>query len=441
MRALPVVALWLASALLAGACGKKDEDHGADLRTPPPVPARGGGKPAPAPARSPSPSPAPASAPSSAPAAPAPGPGPAPAAPSLEVKVATPLRKTVQVTADYTGQTIGSETVEVRARVEGYLESIHFTEGTFVQKGDLLYEIDKDKMSQVVEQVQGELNVARADEEKTIADVNRNRPLVEKNAISREEYETSVSAQKAAHAKVEAAEAALARAKINLGYATVRAPIAGLVGKTEVDVGNLVGRGEPTLLTTISKIDPIYAEVRISETDVLEYRRARAEGRRKETGDLALYFSDGSRHPHGGKIAVIDRNIDTKTGTLLVQVSFPNPDNATRPGQFARVQAVRDTLTDALLVPQGSVDELQGTYRLFVVGDGDLVRVKTVTMGPRLGNLWVVSQGLEAGDRVVVEGRQKVRDGTAVKPTPVAIGEDGSLSAGAGGAPPSDAKR
>jgi membrane fusion protein (multidrug efflux system) len=281
-----------------------------------------------------------------------------------------------------------------------------------------------------VEQAEGELNVARANAEKSVADVNRNRPLVEKNAISREEYETSVSAAKAANARVAAATAAVARAKINLGYATVRAPVDGLVGKTEVDVGNLVGRGEATLLTTISKLDPIYAEVRISETDMLDYQRARAEGRsQREGAKLKLFFSDGTSHAHEGKIAVIDRNVDTKTGTLLVQVSFPNPDNKVRPGQFARVQAVRQVLEDAILIPQGCVDELQGVFRVFVVGEGDVVRVKTVKMGPRVGNLWVVSEGIQAGDRVVVEGRQKVRDGAAVKPVPVRIADDGTLSA------------
>ena len=421
--------------LVAGllGCGKHDEG-GPDIRKTPPVPAtrehekemaawekereRGHTeKPKPA-------------------AAPAPG---APAA--VEVRTANPVHKTVLVTVDYTGQTIGSETVEIRARVEGFLQSIHFTEGTFVEKGALLYEIDKEKMNEVVEQAEGVWRVALANEEKAIADVNRNRPLVEKNAIAREEYDTSVSAQKAAHAQVEAAAAAVSRAKIQLGYATVRAPIDGLVGKTEVDVGNLVGRGESTLLTTISKLDPIYAEVRISETDMLEYQRAAAEGRRKrDEMPLTLFFSDGTKHPQPGKIASVDRNIDTKTGTLLVQVSFPNPDKSVRPGQFARVQAVKDVVKDAVLVPQGAVDELQGTYRLYVVGEGDVVKVKTVKVGPRIGNLWLIKEGLAPTDRVIVEGRQRARDGITVRTIPVKIAEDGSLSAAdAGGAPP-DAK-
>jgi membrane fusion protein (multidrug efflux system) len=405
-------------------CGKHADEGGDDMRKPPPLPA----KPTPAAAKE-----AMARELGTTPTAVADAPRKdapkKPAGPVVDVEAAKPLQKTVPVAVDYTGQTIGSETVEIRARVEGFLESIHFTEGEFVAKGDLLYEIDKDRAREVVEQAEGDLNVARADAEKAEMDVRRNLPLVEKNAIAREEYDTSVSARKAAQARVEAKEAALARAKINLGYATVRAPIAGLVGKTEVDIGNLVGRGEPTLLTTISKIDPIYAEVRISETDMLFYQRETSAGRRRrDEMPLALFFSDGSKHPQGGKIMVVDRNIDTKTGTILVQVSFPNTDQKVRPGQFARVQAVREVLKDALLVPQGAVEELQGTYRLYVLGEGDVAKSRSVKMGPRLGPLWIVTEGVGAGDRIVVEGRQKLRDGTTVRAKAMVIGEDGKLT-------------
>jgi membrane fusion protein (multidrug efflux system) len=431
--------VWSTTVVLGlSGCGKEEDTHGTDMRKPPPLPKSDAHK-------QPGMTPAPPAAGKGDPANGKAASPTAPKAPAVDVQVATPLQKTMPITVDYTGQTIGSETVEIRARVEGFLESIHFTEGTFLKKGDLLYEIDKEKMLQVVEQAQGELNVAKADHERAVADVARNRPLVDKNAIAREEYDTSVSAEKAAKARVDAAAAAVARAKIQLGYATVVAPAPGLVGKTEVDVGNLVGRGEATLLTTISKIDPIYAEVRISETDMLHYQRERAEGRRRQDElPLSLYFSDGTKHPHPGKIAVIDRNIDTKTGTLLVQVSFPNPEQVVRPGQFARVQAVKEVAKDALMVPQGAVEELQGAYRLYLLGEGDVVRVKTVKMGPRVGALWIVSEGLAPNSRVVVEGRQKLRDGVTVKPTSVTINEDGSLKPVAGppgiplggGAPP-----
>jgi membrane fusion protein (multidrug efflux system) len=220
------------------------------------------------------------------------------------------------------------------------------------------------------------------------------------------------------------------------------------VGKTEVDVGNLVGRGEPTLLTTISQLDPIYAEVRISETDMLVYQRARADGTRKpDELPLGLFFSDGTKHPYPGKVAVIDRNIDTATGTLLVQVSFPNPQLVVRPGQFARVQAVRSVVKDALLVPQGAVEELQGIYRVYVVGEGDVAKVRTIKVGPRLGPLWIVAEGLTPSDRIVVEGRQRLRDGARVNVTATSIREDGSLApAEAPGRPaegeaPSEGKR
>jgi membrane fusion protein (multidrug efflux system) len=411
-----VLAMLLLGSVVLGGCGK-EEKKGPDLRKPPPVPKRDeSGKPATSPSA----------------AAPAPV---APGTPQIQVEVAPPVKRSVAITVDYTGQTIGSETVDVRARVEGFLKSIHFTEGTFVKQGDLLYEIDKDRILEAVEQAEGELNVARANAEKATADVLRNKPLVAKNAIAREEYETSVSAEKAAKAKVDAAAAAVKRAKINLGYATVTAPIDGLVGKTEVDIGNLVGRGEPTLLTTISEIDPIYAEVRVSETDFLHYQRTRMQGGRK-VEDITLFFSDGTKHPQMGSVAVVDRNLDTKTGTILVQVSFPNPDRSVRPGQFARVQGVRERVEDALLVPQGAIDELQGTYRLYLLDEEGVVRIRPVKVGKREGPLRTITEGLEATDRVIVAGRQKVKDGAVPKAIPVTIGPDGKTVREAGAEAP-----
>ena len=346
----------------------------------------------------------------------------------VPVDVALPLKKTVPVTVDYTGQTVGSETVDVRARVEGFLESIHFTEGTFVKKGDRLYEIDKDRMQQIVEQAEGELNVAKANEEKSIADVNRNRPLVEKNAISREEYETSVSAPKAAHAKVEAAAAAVQRAKINMSYASVKAPIAGLVGKTEVDLGNLVGRGEPTLLTTISKIDPIYAEVRISEIDVFKYRKDReARGGKPSRARAVPLRRQQAPAPGRDRGRRPQRRHEDRhaAGAGLV----PEPRHSIRPGQFARVQAVREIKKDALLVPQGAVAEMQGTYQLYVVERG---RRREAAVGPgrTAGRPAVGDRGghRPRGPRGRRGAAEAARSGTRTKPRMRTIGEDGKLA-------------
>lgn len=425
-----VVASLLGTATLA-ACDKAEHEKGPDLRKPPPLPSTAAAS---AETRRP-----PAATPSVASEKPATSAPPsAPAKPGVPVKVAPPVRMTIPITVDYTGQTVGSETVEIRARVEGFLTAIRFTEGSFVKPGDLLYEIDKDKAQEVVEQAQGERNVALADLEKADADVARYKPLVEQNAISREEYETAVSVAKAARARVDAKEAALRRAQINLGYATVRAPVEGLVGKSEVDVGNLVGHGQPTLLTTISKIDPISVEIRVSEADILQYQRKRRDGAERAVSDLTLFFSDGSEHPQRGKVAMVDRNIDVETGTLLVRLEFPNPDRAVRPGQFARVQGVRELLVDALLVPQAAVQELQGGHRLLVVDADGVARVRTVKAGARKGKLWLISEGLEADDRVIVEGRQKVKDGVRVAPIEMTVDENGDLKEAA---PPADATR
>jgi membrane fusion protein (multidrug efflux system) len=427
MRWLEIRVVVLGIALLAGTSCGKDEHHGPDMRTPPPNPEE---------TRTPAPSPTPlAAAPGEPPPVPPPAPAApradeprptapaAPATPAIPVKAATPLEKTISVTVDYTGQTVGSKTVEVRARVEGYLLSIEFTEGSFVEEGDLLYEIDKERATEAVEQAVGELNIAKANLGKARKDVARYEPLVRQNAISREEYESAVAAEEAARAAVDAAQAAANRARIQFGYTTVRAPMSGLIGKTEVDVGNLVGRLEATLLTTISKVDPIYVNVRLSEVDFLAYERKRRERGGVAASEISLFLSDDSEHPHQGTVAVVDRNVDPASGTLLVRLSFPNPDRRVRPGQFARVRGVRERIENALLVPQGAVEELQGTYQVYVVGEGDVVEVRPVKVGSRQGGLWVISEGLRAGDRVIVEGRQKVRAGVRVAPQTVPIAD------------------
>jgi membrane fusion protein (multidrug efflux system) len=184
-----------------------------------------------------------------------------------------------------------------------------------------------------------------------------------------------------------------------------------------------VGRGEPTLLTTISQVDPILVEMRLSESDLLQYQQVRRERGEPAAKDITLFLSDKTEHPHKGHVSVVDRNVDPATGTLLIMISFPNPERTVRPGQFARIRGVRDVIEDALLVPQTAVEELQGSFRLYLAGPGDVVEVRTVRMGSREGPLWVVAEGLRPTDRVIVEGRQKVRAGARVAPIPVEIAD------------------
>jgi membrane fusion protein (multidrug efflux system) len=336
----------------------------------------------------------------------------------------------VPVESSYVAQTFGSEEVRVEARVEGILLGSDFSEGSRVAKGQLLFTIDPRQNQATLDGARSRLAQARADLARVEQDVARFEPLVAENALPRQSLETARAQAAAARANVEAAQATVATAELNLGYTRVYAPIDGIVGKSEVSAGNLVGRGQATLLTTISKIDPINARFSLSEREYLRLARLFVGHREAGTpqppggsGELRLVLADGTEHPHAGKLSFVDRLVDPTTGTLLVQAQFPNPERIVRPGQFGRVQVVLDVLKDAILVPQTAVQELQGTFSVAVVGADNTVAMRAVQMGPRVGTLWVVTQGLAGADRVIVEGLQKVRQGVTVAPTVVKIDE------------------
>ena len=347
------------------------------------------------------------------------------APPPVPVKVALVHRRDVPEMVESVGQTRGSIEVEVRARVEGFIDAVLFDEGRAVKKGEILYEIDSKPFVAAVNRAKGVLASAMADHAKARQDVARYKPLVEQNAISREEYETAVSLEQAAAAKVDAAKASLESSQLELGYTKVASPIDGLVGRTEVKAGALVGRGQSTLLTTVSTNDPIHCRFTISERDYLALaRRIKQQGEQRPEFEMAL--SDGSIHPQKGTFVFIERLIDPTTGTIMVEVSFPNPDRIVRPGQFARVRFPIAIRKDAILVPQRAVSELQATYSVGVITADNKVEMRSIRMGPRFGGMWVVESGLKAGDRVIVEGVQKVRNGSLVVPTQVELDENGA---------------
>jgi membrane fusion protein (multidrug efflux system) len=350
----------------------------------------------------------------------------APAPQPPDVKVATVVQKDVPIFIEAIGQTRGSTEIEVQARVEGFLQTIDFDEGQPVRKGQLLYTIDPKPFEANLAQAKGKLAQAEADQARAKQDVVRYEPLVAKNAISRQEYETAVVVLRAAEAAVAAAKATAERAEIDLGYTRVLSPTDGLVGKTEVYPGTLVGRGTSTLLTRISQVQTIHVRFTIPERDYLRYaRRAEERGTSREVPKLPfeLVLADGSVHPQKGKLVFVDRNVDPATGTILMEAAFPNPSGIVRPGQYARVRAAVELKPGAILVPQRAVSELQGIYNVAVVGGDDTVEIRMVTPGERIGTLWVVDQGLKAGDRIVIEGLQKVRPGVKVKPEVVKIEE------------------
>jgi membrane fusion protein (multidrug efflux system) len=345
--------------------------------------------------------------------------------PPPDVKVAEVVQKTVPIYVENVGETVGAADVEIRARVEGFLQTVDFQEGSVVHKGQLLYTIDPQPLRAALAESQGRLAEAQARLAKAQQDVARYKPLVEQNAISKEEYETSVSAEQAAKASVDAARAASQDAELNLGYTKVYAPIDGLIGKTQVKPGNLVGRGENTLLTVISNIDSIHVRTNVSERDYLRLARAK-QSPKNQKDNFELVLADGSVHKYKGNIVFADRAVDPTTGTLGVEASFPNPDGILRPGQYARVRVAIDQKQNAILVPQVAVQELQGTYTVAVVGADNKVAIRPVQAGERIGTLWLIESGLSSGEKVIVEGLQKVRNGVTVNPTVVTIDESTS---------------
>jgi membrane fusion protein (multidrug efflux system) len=361
----------------------------------------------------------------------------APPPPPTEVKVASVVQRDVPVYVDVIGQTRGSTEIEVRARVEGYLESVNFQEGSFVQAGQLLYTIDRRPFEANVAQARGVQAEAEAQLARARQDVVRYEPLVAKNAISRQEYETAVQLQRAAEASVEAAKAAVERAAIDLSFTRVTAPASGIVGRTEVYPGTLVGRGQSTLLTRISQVEKIHVRVNIPEKDFIGYARKKEERRARGLGPLQfeLMLSDGSVHPFKGSTVFVDRAVDAQTGTILVEVAFPNPGAAVRPGQYARIRVAVDEKSQAILVPQRSVSELQGVYNVAVVKPDDTVEVRMVQAGERVGSLRVIDEGLRAGERIVVDGVQKARPGMKVTAVPITI-EEGPVAVPAGAPAP-----
>jgi membrane fusion protein, multidrug efflux system len=352
------------------------------------------------------------------------------APPPTEVLVADVVQKDVPVYLEVVGQTSGAQDVEIRARVEGFLETMNFREGSLVQKGALLYTIDRKPLEAVLAQAKADQATAEARLQKATNDVNRYTPLAAKQAVSQQELDNARSAQEASRSEVEAAKANVEKSTLDLSYTRVTAPISGLVGTTRVKPGNLVGRGESTLLNTISQIDPVLVRIGVSEAEYLRFsKRVTAQGGdTPRTGDVPrspefeLLLADGTVYAHRGRVTTVDRAVDPTTGTLGLQLTYPNPDLLLRPGQFGRVRLMLENKVGALLVQQRAVQELQNLYSVATVDGSGKVSFKNVKVGPRVDQLWVIEEGLKMGDKVVVEGLQRIQEGMTVvaKPAPPA---------------------
>lgn len=339
-----------------------------------------------------------------------------PAAP--EVLVTTVNQRDVPIVKERVATLDGFVNAKITARVSGHIVSQEYHEGSIVKKGDLLFQLDARPFEEALAQAKATLAKARAAQAKADADEKRAMDLYEKKVISAAERDTALQAAAAGKADVEADEAAVKQAELNLEYTKITAPIDGMAGFATAQVGDLVS---PTsgLLTTISQIDPIKALVTAGEgafTDFVSKHPDQAERDaflRKIPFELLL--SNGKPYPYKGQFFAIDRSLDTKTGSVRYEVTFPNPGNTLRPGQFGRVRFVLETKKNALLVPQEAVNELQGSLQVAVVGDDNKVTLRPVKTGERLGALWEITEGLKPGDRVIVQGGQKTREGSTVK--------------------------
>ena len=335
-----------------------------------------------------------------------------------EVLVTEVIQKEVPVIRQWVGTLNGSENADVRARTTGYLQKRAYQEGGFVKNGDLLFEIDPRPFIAALDQAKGQLQEAQATLIGVEKDAKRAKELFQGKVISEQEYTNKTQDYQTKLAAVGAAQAAMEAAQLNLDYTKIVSPLNGIAGQSQAQVGDLVGTGSNTVLTTVSQIDPIRFYAPISEqtywefADRLKEAMARPEAERPETAELIL--ANGSVYQHKGKFAFVDRQVDPKTGTIQVAVSFPNPELTLRPGQYGIVRAQIQTIPDALLIPQQAVSELQGGNQVAVVGPDSKAEIRAIKVGPIFDRMIVVTEGLKAGEKVIVEGFQKVRQGTEV---------------------------
>jgi membrane fusion protein (multidrug efflux system) len=391
--------------------------------------------------------------------------------PPPSVIVAAVNQRTVPIYSEFVGQTRADDVVELRARVEGVLNKVYFKEGSAVRKGQLLFTIDKRPFEAALQsakataakavadlaQAQQRTDVLQAEAQLTDAqavltradqDVARLAPLAKEKAVTEQDLDAAIASQKSAKAtvkarqanvtnleatvkytierakaEVSATQARVTQAQLELSYCDIYSPISGIIGFLQIDEGNLVGRGDATLLATVSASDPLLVDFNLSEIEYLKLTDPETAGTR--AGDLRfdLLLSDESVHPHQGTFRVLDRTVDPATGTMKIEAAFPNPGSYLRPGQFARLRVAVAERENAILVPQRAIQELQGAKTVMVVDDQNTVSLRSIKVGDKADKDIVVLEGLKPGDRVIVEGMQKVRPGGQVNPSTATASE------------------
>lgn len=346
------------------------------------------------------------------------------APPPPEIQVHEVNAYNIPFVMEFVGQTYGLFDIAIRARVEGFLEGVHFKEGSMVKKGQLLYSIDPLPFEAKVAEQESRLAQAKTARVKMKSDLDRIRPLAEMNAVSQRDLDAAVASHDAAIAEVEAAEASLRAANIELGYTKIYAPIDGIIGITQAKPGDFVGREpNPVVLNGVSKTDVILVRFSLTEAQYLSLMRHNDEINPEardadEKVTLKLLMAGGYEHPQTGVIDFADRSVNATTGTLLVQASFDNPQQIVRPGQFARVRVIFEMEQDVVMIPQRCVTELQGRFLVNLVGEGNVIESREVQLAFKSGNMWTVESGLEKGDVIVLEGLQVAREGVTISPVP-----------------------
>jgi RND family efflux transporter MFP subunit len=337
--------------------------------------------------------------------------------PAPEVQVARVEQKDVPIYGEWVTTLDGYVNAQIQPQVTGYIVEQKYKEGSFVSKGQILFQIDPRPFQAVLDQTKAQLAQAQAQLGKTQLDVERDTPLAKERAIAQSQLDNDIQANLAAKAAVKSAEAQVEEAGLNLGFTHVTSLVDGIAGIAQVQIGNLVS---PTaVLTSVSEVNPIKAYFPISEQEYMHFaERINSHAQQEAPADAPpfdLILADGTTYQHTGKLLLTDRQIDPTTGSIRLVCSFPNPKNILRPGMFGRVRAPRDLRKGALLVPQRAVIELQGSYQVAVVGSDDKVSIRPVSVGERVDTMWIVESGVKPGEMVVTEGVQKVRDGSVVR--------------------------
>ena len=337
----------------------------------------------------------------------------------LEVPVVKVMQQNVSLESEYTGQTYGESDVEIRPRVEGWILSMNFKEGSMVRKGQLLYSIDPLPYKNKVDEAAAGLAEANSSLIKTKNDLDRIEPLAAIGAVSQRELVAARASYESSQALVQSSKASLDNAKIELGYCSVVAPITGMIGISSVKVGDYVNKGPQFVINTVSGIDNIRVRFTISEVEYLRITRLmqKMEVSIGDRGDVVkIILADGTHYPLKGKMNFANREIDPSTGAMTLEAQFKNTDNILRPGQYVKLRLITDFRDNALLIPQRAVSEMQGLYQVFTVADSNKLNLKLIRLGPRYNMSYIVEDGLKERDRIVIGGTQLLRSGTIINP-------------------------